>query len=60
MVEKRILGVVRGSEERFEISPLIRYVVSAEFLQHLLDEYRRLTGEQSGDEQARVDQQNDG
>ena len=59
MIEKRILGVVRGSEERFEISPLIRYVVSAEFLQHMLNEYRRLAGEQSGDEQARGDQQDD-
>ena len=59
MIEKRILGIVRGSEERFEISPLIRYVVSAEFLQHMLNEYRRLAGEQSGDEQARVDQRND-
>ena len=57
MIEKRILGIVRGSEERFEISPLIRYVVSAEFLQHMLNEYRRLAGEQSGDEQIRVDQQ---
>lgn len=59
MIEKRILGVVRGSEERFEISPLVRYVVSAEFLQHMLSEYRRLAGEQSGDEQARDDQQDD-
>lgn len=59
MIEKRILGVVRGSEERFEISAQIRYVVSAEFLQHMLTEYRRLAGEQSGDEQARVDQQDD-
>lgn len=59
MLEKRILGVVRGSEERFEISPLIRYVVSAEFLQHMLNEYRQLAGEQSGDERAGGDQQND-
>ena len=59
MIEKRILGTVRGSEERFEISPLIRYVVSAEFLQHMLKEYRRLAGEQSGDGQTRADQQDD-
>lgn len=59
MIEKRILGVVRGSEERFEISPLIRYVVSAEFLQHMLNEYRQLAGEQSSDEQAEGGQQND-
>ena len=59
MIEKRILRVVRGSEERFEISPLIRYVVSAEFLQHMLNEYRRLAGEQSGDKEVRFDQQDD-
>jgi hypothetical protein len=58
MIEKRILGVVRGSDERFEISPLIRYVVSAEFLQHMLNEYRQLAGEQSSDEQAEGGQQN--
>lgn len=59
MIEKRILVVVRGSEERFEISPLIRHVVSAEFLQHMLNEYRRLADEQSGGEQIRDDQQDD-
>ena len=50
MIEKRILGVVRGSEERFEISPLIRHVVSAEFLQHMLNEYQRLADEQMRDD----------
>jgi hypothetical protein len=55
MIEKRILGVVRGSESRFEISPLIRYVVSAEFLQHMLNEYIRLAGEQTGAEPAQSD-----
>lgn len=59
MIEKRILVVVRGSEERFEISPLIRHVVSAEFLQHMLNEYQRLADEQSGDEQIRDDPQDD-
>lgn len=57
MIEKRILAVVRGSEERFEISPLIRHVVSAEFLQHMLTEYQRLADKQSGDEQIRDDPQ---
>lgn len=55
MIEKRILGVVRGSENRFEISPLIRYVVSAEFLQYMLNEYIRLTGEQTDVEPAQSD-----
>ena len=50
MREKRILIVVRGSEERFEISPLIRHVVSAEFLQHMLNEYQRLADEQMRDD----------
>ncbi len=59
MIEKRILVIVRGSEERFEISPLIRHVVSAEFLQHMLNEYQRLADEQSGDEQIRDDPQDD-
>ena len=44
MVEKRLLARVRGSDERFEITPVIRYVVSAEFLESLLVEYGRLAG----------------
>jgi len=45
MIEKRILGAVRGDDNRFEITPVIRYVVNAEFLEHLLKEYRRLAEE---------------
>ena len=59
MVEKRILVVVRGSESRFEISPLIRYVVSAEFLQHMLSEYTRLAGEQADTKPAQGDSTDD-
>ncbi|MDD4913880.1 MAG: DUF4194 domain-containing protein [Methylococcales bacterium] len=42
MSEKHILSVVRGSEDRFEITPVIRYVVNAEFLESMLAEYKQL------------------
>ncbi|HED32788.1 MAG TPA: DUF4194 domain-containing protein [Gammaproteobacteria bacterium] len=45
MLEKRILSIIRGSSDRFEITPIIRYVVSAAFLEKMLDEYQRLAGE---------------
>lgn len=40
--EKKILSVIRGEEGRYEITPVIRYVVNAEFLQGLLTEYEQL------------------
>ena len=40
--EKKILSVIRGEEGRYEITPIIRYVVNAEFLQGLLTEYEQL------------------
>ncbi len=45
MKKRRILNTVRGEDERVEISPVIRYVVNAEYLEHLLAEYRRLAEE---------------
>jgi len=42
MVSHKILSTVRGSEDRFEITPVIRYVVSAAFLESMLEEYTRL------------------
>lgn len=45
MVDSKILSVVRGSTDRFEITPIIRYVVSAEFLESMLKEYERLANE---------------
>ncbi|MDQ6958922.1 MAG: DUF4194 domain-containing protein [Mariprofundaceae bacterium] len=45
MKERRVLAAVRGEEERFEITPVIRYVVNAAFLEQMLDEYRALAGE---------------
>lgn len=42
MSEKHILSAVRGSDDRFEITPIIRYVVNAGFLESMLAEYTRL------------------
>lgn len=45
MVDKKILSLVRGSEDRYEITPVVRYVVSAEFLETMLVEYMKLAAE---------------
>lgn len=45
MKRRKILSAVRGEDERVEISPVIRYVVNAEYLEHLVQEYRRLAEE---------------
>lgn len=37
--KRKLLSAIRGSDDRYEITPLIRYVVSANFLQTLLGEY---------------------
>ena len=42
LVKRKILSTVRVSEERYEITPLIRYVVNAEFLDTMLNEYKQL------------------
>ena len=47
MTERHILSGVRGDEDRFEITPLIRYVVKADFLENMLKEYGRLARENS-------------
>ncbi|WP_214040546.1 hypothetical protein [Photorhabdus akhurstii] len=39
------MSSVRGSEDRFEITPVIRYVVSAEFLESMLNEYLKMARE---------------
>ncbi len=46
MKEKRLLVSVPGDEERFEITPVIRYVVNADFLEKLLEEYRALASKE--------------
>ena len=45
--EKKVLSVLRGEEGRYEITPIIRYVVNAEFLQNLLTEYEQLANKTS-------------
>lgn len=42
MKDRKILAAVRGDEERFEITPVIRYVVNAAFLEQMLEEYLKL------------------
>lgn len=42
LAERKIVASARGDEERYEITPAIRYLVSADFLQQLLEEYRAL------------------
>ena len=48
MKKRKILNAVRGEDDRLEISPVIRYVVNAEYLEHLLEEYHRLAAEAAG------------
>jgi len=43
MIERHLISAVRGSDERFEITPIIRYVVNAEFLENMLEEYTQLS-----------------
>lgn len=55
MKNKRLLQSVPGDDERFEITPVIRYVVNAEFLEQMLGEYQAMA-EQAGQEiEARID-----
>ena len=41
-MKRKFLSVIRGEDGRYEITPIIRYVVNAEFLQSLLTEYEQL------------------
>lgn len=45
MRERKVLTNIRGSEDRYEISPLIRYVVDAAFLETMLVSYERMANE---------------
>ena len=49
MVKKKILRKVRGSKDRYEITPIIRYVVNADFLENMLGEYLRIAEENNVD-----------
>lgn len=46
MVKRKVLSTIRGEEDRYEITPIIRYVVNADFLETMLAEYTALAQEQ--------------
>lgn len=46
---RHLLSSIQGADERYEITPLIRYVVSADFLESMLEEYLRLAQEMTGE-----------
>ncbi|VAW46690.1 FIG039767: hypothetical protein [hydrothermal vent metagenome] len=48
MIEKHLLSKVRGSDDRFEITPIIRYVVNADFLEQMLEAYQELAQKTGG------------
>lgn len=50
--ERHILSNVRGSEDRYEITPIIRYVVNASFLESMLKEYKQLSEKAHTDKNA--------
>ncbi len=43
--KRKLLTRLSGEDARYEITPITRYVVNAEFLENLLSEYLRLAGE---------------
>lgn len=47
-VKRKLLSAVRGTEDRFEITPIIRYVVNAEFLEAMLEQYLALVKNTDG------------
>ena len=47
MVKRKVLSTLRGAEDRYEITPIIRYVVSAGFLESMLAEYNALASQQA-------------
>ncbi|PID43349.1 MAG: hypothetical protein CSA52_02260 [Gammaproteobacteria bacterium] len=48
MVKRKVLSTIRGAEDRYEITPIIRYVVSASFLESMLAEYSLLAQQTAG------------
>lgn len=54
--DKRLILSVPGDDERFELTPVIRYVVNAEFLQQLLDEYQNMAQQTGMNTEASLDE----
>ncbi|MDP0588935.1 MAG: DUF4194 domain-containing protein [Candidatus Endonucleobacter bathymodioli] len=48
MVKKKLLSTISGTEDRYEITPIIRYVVDASFLESMKAEYTSLASGQTG------------
>ena len=48
MVKRKVLSTIRGTEDRYEITPIIRFVVSASFLESMLAEYTLLAQQSEG------------
>lgn len=46
LISKKLLSAIRGSDDRYEITPIIRYVVDAAFLESMLEDYLRLAHEE--------------
>lgn len=55
MKDKRLLQSVPGDDERFEITPVIRYVVNAEFLEKMLVEYQAMAEQAGMEVEAQID-----
>ena len=54
--DKRLIVSVPGDDERFELTPVIRYVVNAEFLQQLLEEYQDMAQQAGMNMEASMDE----
>lgn len=53
--EKRLLANVRGDGDRLEVTPVIRYVVNADFLNTLLIQYQQLADQGSEMDQQEIE-----
>lgn len=54
LIGKKLLAAIRGSDDRYEITPIIRYVVDAAFLETMLQDYLRLAHEEQIPVEARL------
>jgi hypothetical protein len=55
--KKNLIMSVRNNEDRFEISPIIRHVVNAEFLENMISEYQKLAHSGVTDSPGEIDEQ---
>jgi len=54
LIQRKVLAAARGAEDRYEITPIIRYVVDGEFLESMLEEYLRLAQESNIDVESKL------